>query len=78
MDTLDTKRRSRGEHSESEGKRPRARTQTTNGRQRRRRDHADDVRTDIETKDGAEIKAGEGASLDSLISSFGRHAVTSC
>jgi RNA polymerase primary sigma factor len=66
VNTLETKRRVRGEHSETESKRPRARTQTTNGRQRRRREHADDVRPDIETQEaGTATKAGEG-SLDSL------------
>ena len=66
MNTLETKRRARGEHSESESKRPRTRAQTTNGRTRRRREHADDVRPEIETKDGAEIKAGAGGSMESL------------
>ena len=64
MNTLETKRRVRGEHSETESKRPRARTQRTNGRPRRRREHADDVR--LETETTGEEKAGAGASLDSL------------
>jgi len=62
MNSIETKRRVRGEHSETEGKRPRARTTTTNGRQRRRQERAD---AGVETR-GAEVKAGEGASLDSL------------
>jgi RNA polymerase primary sigma factor len=69
VNTIETKRRPRGEHSEGESKRPRARTQTTNGRQRRRREHADDadVRFESEpTEREVEIKAGAGASLDSL------------
>jgi RNA polymerase primary sigma factor len=69
VNTLETKRRARGEHSEVEGKRPRSRAQTSNGRQRRRRDHADDVdvRVETETSEGkAELKAGAGGSLDSL------------
>ncbi|HWF34671.1 MAG TPA: sigma-70 family RNA polymerase sigma factor [Solirubrobacteraceae bacterium] len=66
MNTIDTKRRARGEHSETESKRPRARTQTTNGRQRRRREHADDVDVRVDTETKAEhAQAGEG-SLDSL------------
>jgi RNA polymerase primary sigma factor len=65
MNTIETTRRSRGEHSDAEGKRPRSRAQTSNGRQRRRREHGDDTRPDIETKDD-ETKAGAGASLDSL------------
>ena len=68
MNTIETKRRNRGEHSEAESKRPRTRTQTTNGRRRRRREHADDARIDIETRNDVEVKAepGAGASLDSL------------
>jgi len=68
VNTIETKRRNRGEHSEAESKRPRTRTQTTNGRQRRRREHADDARIDIETRNDVEVKAepGAGASLDSL------------
>jgi len=69
MNTIETKRRARGEHSEVESKRPRSRAQTTNGRQRKRRDHADDgdVRFETETSESAaEVKAGAGASLDSL------------
>jgi RNA polymerase primary sigma factor len=63
VNTLETKRRSRGEHSDTESKRPRTRTKTTNGRQRRRGEHAE---VDIENRDGAEATAGPGASLDSL------------
>jgi RNA polymerase primary sigma factor len=69
VNTLETKRRTRGEHSETESKHPRARTQTSNGRQRRRREHAEDgdIRLETETSDGAaEVKAGAGGSLDSL------------
>ncbi len=66
MNTLETKRRARGEHSEIESKRPRTRTTASNGRQRRRREHAGDVdvRLDTETTK-AQAKPGEG-SLDSL------------
>jgi RNA polymerase primary sigma factor len=62
MNTIETKRRVRGEHSETEGKRQRSRTTTTNGRQRRRQGRADEA---VETR-GVAVKAGEGASLDSL------------
>jgi RNA polymerase primary sigma factor len=66
VNTTENKRRSRGEHSETESKGPRTRAQTTNGRQRRRREHGDDVDVRLGTeKKAVETKAGEG-SLDSL------------
>jgi RNA polymerase primary sigma factor len=69
LNTLETKRRSRGEHSEIPSNSPRARTQTSNGRQRRRRERADDGDVRLETEapeSGAEVEAGSGASFDSL------------
>jgi RNA polymerase primary sigma factor len=69
VNTLETKRRARGEHSEAESKRPRSRAQTSNGRTRRRRQHGDDVDVRFETEapeTPKAIKAGEGGSLDSL------------
>ncbi|HWF24727.1 MAG TPA: sigma-70 family RNA polymerase sigma factor [Solirubrobacteraceae bacterium] len=69
VNTLETKRRPRGEHSETPSKSPRSRTQTSNGRQRRRRERADDVDVRFESEapeTAAEVKAGAGASLDSL------------
>jgi RNA polymerase primary sigma factor len=62
VNNLETKRRARGEHSETEGKRPRARTQTTNGRQRRRRELSDGG---IEAEARNEARASDG-SLDSV------------
>jgi RNA polymerase primary sigma factor len=61
LDTLDTKRRARGEHSETETTRTRPRVQS-NGRQRRRRDAADDARPGTRQ---AEAKTVDG-SLESL------------
>ena len=82
MNTLETKRRARGEHSEIESTARRSRTQSSNGRQRRRSERADgavpDNRPDNETKvAGAEIKAGEGSldSLDLFFRQARRHAL---
>jgi RNA polymerase primary sigma factor len=69
LNTLETKRRPRGEHSETPSKSPRSRTQTSNGRQRRRRERADDVDVRFESEapeTAPDLEAGGGASLDSL------------
>jgi DNA-directed RNA polymerase sigma subunit (sigma70/sigma32) len=71
LNTTDTKRRKRGEHSEPEGTRPRSRAQTSNTRQRRRRERADDVDVRFEPLEGEasesrEEVASPAVSLDSL------------
>jgi RNA polymerase primary sigma factor len=69
LNTLETKRRPRGEHSDTPSKSPRSRAQTSNGRQRRRRERADDVDVRFESEAPekvVDLEAGAGASLDSL------------
>jgi RNA polymerase primary sigma factor len=69
VNTLETKRRPRGEHSEAPSNSPRSRAQTSNGRQRRRRERVDDVDVRFESEAPEKVidlEAGAGASLDSL------------
>jgi len=73
LNTMETKKsRTRGEHSEADG-RSRARVQS-NGRQRRRRERAE---TDGPGRAGAEVKAADGSleSLDIFFREARRHAL---
>jgi RNA polymerase primary sigma factor len=70
LTTLETKRRSRGEHSEADTPRPRTRAgQSGNGRQRRRLERGDGLRPATETK----VADGSLESLDLFFRQARRH-----